>query len=465
MTMPSVPTQPTETPTRMFAGRRGLLLATVLFANFVFWLDVAKFGLLNPFWSKDLGLTPAQISSASASYLLGYFPLLLLAGIIADRIGPKILLVIGIAGVTVLSASMAFVHTYDELYWRNLVFGIFFGLSWAPAQRLLAMWFPGKDLVRATSTWMSSTLAAGVLAPAIALPIANHLSWQDAFLVVAALGIPAFFMLIFFVANKPEGLRGMPADEAAGIHALYLAEEQRSIKVRLTFREVLQSLRSRSILTMIIATGLATSPTWLQGPWGPYGLITLAKVNPDTIAWVTPLLALVPVLYGLVHGSIVKRTFGGRTRPWLGMGPLCGAIGFFFAFFFPNSPWVFWAFMVIAFAYLCDPMFWGTINSYWSRIARPEVTGTLNGIAAALQVAVGYFIVDQSGKWVTSAPDRSALSTVWLVGAVIFLSTLIFVFLSKEVRISRLLEDEHEVGAQSGLSASRLTTAPSQTTE
>ncbi|QRP46414.1 MFS transporter [Amycolatopsis sp. FDAARGOS 1241] len=427
---------------KLFTGRRGLMLASILIVNFVVWLDSAKFSLLNPFWSTDLHLSPSQISSVTASYLLGYFPLLLLAGILADRLGAKQMLIICISGVTVLSATMAFVHTYNEMWWRNLIFGVFFGFSWAPSQRLLSVWFPGALGARATSTWMSSTLIAGVLAPAIALPLANHLSWRDAFIVVAALGVPALVMLVLFTANKPEKLRGITAGEIARIQA-----EHRGVEVRekLSFRELLRALKNRSILTMIIATALATTPTWLSGPWLPYGLITLDKVNPDTVAWVSPLIAVIPVLFGLVNGTLVSRFFGGRTRPWLILGPACGAVGFLMGVLLHDSTWVLWGFFIGAFAFLCDPMFWGTVNSYWAGISRPEVTGTLNGASAAMQVAVGWVITDQSGKWIdTSVAGRGQLDTIWLVGAILFAVAIIPVLLSKEVRVHQAVAGKLE---------------------
>ncbi|MFC4943108.1 MFS transporter [Pseudonocardia sp. GCM10023141] len=107
-------TAPTP-PLRLLAGKRGLMFVSILFLSFVVWLDSAKFSLLNPFWSAELHLAPAQISSVTASYLLGYFPLLLLAGVLADRIGAKQMLIICILGVTVLSATMAFVHLRGDV--------------------------------------------------------------------------------------------------------------------------------------------------------------------------------------------------------------------------------------------------------------------------------------------------------------------------------------------------------------
>lgn len=416
------------------AGRRRIVFIAILLVNFTVWLDVAKFGLLAPFWSKDLHLTPAQISGAAASYLLGYFPMLFLAGVLADRLGAKRLLLICISGVIVMSASMAFVTTYGEMWWRNLIFGVFFGFLWAPCNRLLAMWFPGSHGARATSIWMSSTLLAGVIAPAIALPIAHHASWQDAFLVVAALGVPALIILWLVVADRPELARHISPEEIAAIRAGHAGET----KTRLSFRELARSLARPSVITMGIATGLATTPTWLTGPWVPYSLITLDKVNPDTLAWASPVISLIPVSFGLFNGWIVEHVFGGRTKPVLALGPALGAVGFVLGILLSSTYWVVWGVLMLGISFLCDPMFWGTVNSYWSRLVRPEATGTLNGLSAALQVAVGWYITNQSGHWLNPhAQGRAQLNTIWVVGACLFAAAVIPVLISREIRVSR----------------------------
>lgn len=416
------------------AGRRRLVFIAILLVNFTVWLDVSKFGLLSPFWSKDLHLNPSQISGATASYLLGYFPVLFVAGVLADRVGAKRMLVICISGVIVMSASMAFVTTYGEMWWRNLIFGIFFGFLWAPCNRLLAVWFPGSFGARATSIWMSSTLLAGVIAPAIALPIAHHASWQDAFLVVAALGLPALVLLLMFVADSPERARHITPEEVAAIRAGHAGDT----KARLPFRELARSLAKPSVITMAIATGLATTPTWLTGPWVPYGLITLDKVNPDTIAWVSPLLSTIPVLYGLGNGWIVDHVFGGRTKPVLALGPALGAVGFILGIALSSAYWVVWGGLMLGIAFLCDPMFWGTVNSYWSRLVRPEATGTLNGLSAALQVGVGWYITNQSGHWINAhAQGRAQLNPIWTVGAILFAAAIIPVVISKGTRVGQ----------------------------
>jgi MFS family permease len=422
-------------PEKLMSGKRGLLFGIILLTNFVVWLDVAKFGLLTPFWSAELGLTTEQIAQAAASYLLGYFPVLFIAGFLADRFGAKRLLVICVAGVTILSISTGMVHNYQELYWRNLIFGVFFGFLWAPSQRIISSWFPGTMSPKATAVWMSSTLLSSIVAPLIALPLAAAFGWRAAFFAVAALGIPALVLLIIFVADVPEKLKGISAVEITSIRAGF----GESTKPKLKFREVLQALKKPSIVTMAIATAFATSATWLSGTWLPYGLITIEKVDTGIVAIALPVIALLPVLVGLLHGALVHRFFHSRTKPWLVIGPLCGVIGYGFSGLVPGSPWFLWAFMIGGVAFLCDPFFWGTVNGYWAGIARPEVTGTLNGLAAALQVAVGWFIVSNSGSWIdTEATGLAQLSPIWLIGAGVFALAIIPVLVSKEVRLRKI---------------------------
>jgi MFS family permease len=418
------------TPT---STKRFVVFGAILLVNFVVWLDSAKTGALVPFWAASLHLTPPQISSILASYLLGYFPMLFLAGIVADRIGAKLLLLICIGGVIVLSASMAFVTSYEEFWIRNLIFGVFFGLLWAPCNRLISVWFPPQERPKFAAIWMSSTLLSGVVAPLIALPIAAHISWQAAFLVVAILGVPGMIYFWVAVTDQPVKKKGISQEELAFIQSGREEEQGRVV----SWKEILASMKSRSIITMIIATGLATTPTWLYS-WATYGLITLKHINPDVIAIAAPIALLVPIVYGFFNGWTVNHLFRGHTRPVLALGPVFCAVGFLTVGIFNPDSYIVWLFLLASVAFMVDPLFWGTINSYWAGIAKPEVTGTLNGISAALQVAVGYYILNASGNWLnTSAQGSAQLSPVWIIGGIIALVAIIPILLSKDVIVAQ----------------------------
>jgi MFS family permease len=117
-------------------------------------------------------------------------------------------------GVTVLSVSMVFVRSYEEMWWRNLIFGFVFGLLLAPTFRILATWSPPRDRAKVTSLNTAACTGASVATPLIALPIANHGSWQLAFIVVAVFTIPPLAAL-FWIRDKPARMPGVNAAELA----------------------------------------------------------------------------------------------------------------------------------------------------------------------------------------------------------------------------------------------------------
>lgn len=70
-------------------------------------------------------------------------------------------------------------------------------------------------------------------------------------------------------------------------------------------------------------------------------------------------------------------------------------------------------------------------------LIKPEFLGTLSGISAACQVAVGYVIISMSGHWVLpNVAGPAALSHLWIYGGFIFLTAAIPVYLAREVKVS-----------------------------
>jgi hypothetical protein len=87
---------------------------------------------------------------------------------------------------------------------------------------------------------------------------------------------------------------------------------------------MLPLLRNRSVILFGLS-GLLISPIWLALNWLPYGLITLDKVDPDTVAVVSPAITLIPVAYGFFNGPVMVRWFGGRPRRLVASGFLSAA--------------------------------------------------------------------------------------------------------------------------------------------
>ncbi len=75
-----------------------------------------------------------------------------------------------------------FIETYTQMWWRNLIFGIFHGFLWGPCNRMIALWFPPHERFRYTAIWLASAFAAysitgpiGLNLTEILYQILNHL--------------------------------------------------------------------------------------------------------------------------------------------------------------------------------------------------------------------------------------------------------------------------------------------------
>jgi MFS family permease len=414
------------------ARQRYKVFAVVALVNLTVWLDEGVFGALTPYWAKDLHLTVNQIGTASGAYLLTLFIMLFVGGVVSDLVGARRVLLVVVSGCAALSAAMLFVNNYETLVLRNLLFGAFFGGLWGPCNRMIAIWLPPRDRAHFAAVWMSSTLFSFVLSNPVGLLIAEHFSWRTAFLVVTALSVPSLVMLLW-VRDRPEQMRSVTKAE---LQAIYVGRDvNRELDAdRFHWRGALQALHQKDVVLMIIATALATTPTWLIVTWGTYGLLNGFKVGAEKASLYGDLGLMIPVLYGFVHGWTVNKVFGQRCRPVLAAGPIIGGIGFLVAAYYNPGPLA-WAILVYGGGFLSDPFYWGTINAYWAGLTKPEYLGTINGLSGACQTGVGYMMISSSGTWVrhgVEGPD--ALRNIWLIGGCVFFLAAVPVYFAREVR-------------------------------
>src|ERR1700761_5699981 len=107
-------TQPTGHPRRwLILGVLVISLLVVVLDNTV--LNVAMRTIADP--KHGLGATQSQLEWAINSYTLVFAGLLFTAGILADRLGRKISLTVGLALFGIASLVSAYADTPDQLIW------------------------------------------------------------------------------------------------------------------------------------------------------------------------------------------------------------------------------------------------------------------------------------------------------------------------------------------------------------
>lgn len=130
--------------------RRWLILGVVAIAQLMIVLDSAIMNIALPSAAKDLGIPQQDISWAITAYTLAFGGLLLLGGRIADYIGRKRALLIGLVGFAVASGLGGAAQSEALLFAARGLQGAF-GALLAPASlAIITVTFTeGRDRARA----------------------------------------------------------------------------------------------------------------------------------------------------------------------------------------------------------------------------------------------------------------------------------------------------------------------------
>lgn len=124
-----------------------------------------------------------------------------IAGIVADRVNRKWLIVISLSVWSTVTLLMGYATTYNEVYWLRALMGVSEALYIPAALSLIADYFTGKQLSLAIGIHMTG-LYMGQAVGGFGAFVAEQLSWQSTFHWFGIVGIIYAFILILFLYEK-----------------------------------------------------------------------------------------------------------------------------------------------------------------------------------------------------------------------------------------------------------------------
>ncbi len=174
------------------------LLPLFILAHFGHHLLTALPVPLLPLIRNDFNLDYTQaglvISSFTLSYGIGQLP----AGWLTDRIGPRVIITLGICGVAVAGLFVGFSYTYMMMIAGLILMGIMAGGYHPAAPPMINASVEPKKRGTALGLHMIGGSASYFLAPIVAAAIAVHWGWRGSFI---GLAVPAMiFGIIFYLA-------------------------------------------------------------------------------------------------------------------------------------------------------------------------------------------------------------------------------------------------------------------------
>lgn len=140
----------------------------------------------------EMELTHAQGGLLETAYLVGYIIIKIPAGVIANRIGMKRTLVIGMLGYALATAFNFLAAGFAHLLALRFLTGLFQGIHLPLANTLLSERF-GERQAKAIGFHESGPNVGNTLAYPLTVAIASSLGWRHAFLL---LSLPGFVLAL-----------------------------------------------------------------------------------------------------------------------------------------------------------------------------------------------------------------------------------------------------------------------------
>ena len=170
---------------------------------FMIMVDSTIVAIANPTIMADLRIGYDTVVWVTSSYLLGYAVVLLVAGRLGDRFGPKNVYLIGLVVFTAASVWCGLSGSAAMLIIARVVQGVGAGVLTPQTLSAITRIFPAERRGVAVSVWGATAGAASLVGPLAGGALVDGLGWQWIFFVNVPIGIAGLALAVWLVPVLP----------------------------------------------------------------------------------------------------------------------------------------------------------------------------------------------------------------------------------------------------------------------
>lgn len=245
-------------------------------------------------------VTAAALSSLAVAQIIVYAVLQVPVGVLLDRTGPRLLLVVGAVLMAVGQVTLAFAPSVGVALFARVLVGAGDAMTFISAVRFLSNWFDGKMLPIVTQL-LGTAGAFGQVLSALPLALILHSAgWSAAYLSAAGLSVVVIAVLLLAVRGPARGDSPIGLESWSGSLA-HLRDALRRPGTQLGFWAHLVMGASMTMFSLLwgfpfLSIGLG------YGPTGAAALLTMMVVS---VAVTGPLLGILSARFPLRRSNIV----------------------------------------------------------------------------------------------------------------------------------------------------------------
>ena len=287
----------------LYWQKRVLVTSTIGYATFYFVRT--NISVAMPYMERGLGIHKAQLGLFLTLHGLLYGVSKFANGFFGDRANARAFMAFGLGASALMNVFFGFNSAVIVLGLIWMANGWFQGMGFPPCARLLAHWFPPKQLASRMSIWNISHSIGGALI-VILCGYLVVINWRLAFFVPAAIAFACVIFIWFTLPDTPPSV-GLPEVEGTEHHSQRheSGAEFRQFIVRQVFL-------NKYIWIVSLANFFVYVIRYAVIGWGPTLLLEFKHVKITHATWMVAAFEFCGALGAMFGGWITDRYLGGR---------------------------------------------------------------------------------------------------------------------------------------------------------
>ena len=280
------------TPRVKFIQRVALTMLVV--AGCINYIDRATLAVANPLIRDEMHLSIADMGYLLSAFLWSYAFAQLPTGAMVDKLGPRLLLTLGLSLWSLAQLLGGIVASFGQFFGARILLGIGEAPQFPTGARVARDWFNPRDRGLATGIFnCASSLGTAIAVPLLTfLMLAFGWRWMFAIMGIAGLMMAACWYVVY---RNPTDI-----DLTAGENAYRTQGDPPGQRTKVTFAEWKQLFRFRTTWGMIGGYFGTIYITWIYTAWLPGYL----EIERHMSVKYTGFAAAIPFAWGVVGGVL-----------------------------------------------------------------------------------------------------------------------------------------------------------------
>jgi len=240
----------TDTPDRTSSeprsGIRWLLVFWLFTISAIAYLDRVNMSIAGQAMAKEFHLTTIQLGSVLSAFVAGYALFQAPAGRIADRLGPRAVLLFGVVWWAIFTSLITFISPgltglLGAVIATRFLLGVGEAVMYPASNCIVSAWIPVPERGMANGIIFAGVgFGAGLAPPLITYVMVQH-GWRSSFWVSALLGLIVGLVWYVIARDKPAGHPWVSAGEVNYIRAGIPQKQIGSRAPQLSWAEIIKN--------------------------------------------------------------------------------------------------------------------------------------------------------------------------------------------------------------------------------